>query len=76
MNIFGVSYHSVMCDMRYIHNGIHMRCEIHFAFEDRNMAPVPQFPTMKIFPLILNLSPLWGWTFRLISLKTEENVSK
>ena len=41
MNIFGVSYHSVMCDMRYIHNGIHMRCEIHFAFEDRNMAPVP-----------------------------------
>ena len=41
MNIFGVSYHSVMCDMRYIHNGIHMRGEIHFAFEDRNMAPVP-----------------------------------
>ena len=41
MNICGVSYHSVMCDMRYIHNGIHMRGEIHFAFEDRNMAPVP-----------------------------------
>ena len=41
MNIFGVSYYSVMCDMRYIHNGIHMRGEIHFAFEDRNMAPVP-----------------------------------
>ena len=41
MNMFGVSYHSIMCDMRYIQNGIHMRGEIHFAFEDRNMAPVP-----------------------------------
>ena len=41
MNMFAVSYHSIMCDMRYIQNGIHMRGEIHFAFEDRNMAPVP-----------------------------------
>ena len=41
MNIFGVSYHSVMCDMRTIQNGIHMRGDTHFAFEDRNMAPVP-----------------------------------
>ena len=39
-------YHSVMCDMRYIHNGIHMHCEIHFAFEDRNMAPVPRNQTI------------------------------
>ena len=56
MNIFGVSYHSVMCDMRYIHNGIHMRGEIHFAFEDRNMAPVPYIYSgfhISFTPLIL-----------------------
>ena len=34
-------YHSVMCDMRTIQNGIHMRGDTYFAFEDSNMAPVP-----------------------------------
>ena len=48
-------YHSVMCDMRYIHNGIHMRGEIHFAFEDRNMAPVPIIRSYVVmFPISIS----------------------
>ena len=57
MNMFGVSYHSIMCDMRYIQNGIHMRGEIHFAFEDRNMAPVPNYG--RVIRTYIRVYKLW-----------------